>query len=447
MKRTRIILALLLSLTVVSCEGILEPKPVDRITNDQVLKDASSARTVLTGIYRNFASLSAPTIIAGDLTADLLIHNGTFVQYLEISDKEMSASNGSAGALWGVIYGVAFTSNFLLEGLPDLDNVSPALKEEFEATARFLRGYAFFIGAQTFDGIPLVNTTSIEANRDIPRASKEEILAFAEEDLLFALDKVPAEPFNQGEVSNGAVKAMLARFYLYQENWSEAERFATEVIDGIGVITYILEPNFADVLTDFNTESILEIVYSANDNPGTSTNFGINNLFEARREIIPSTDIIQAMQSNGGDRIVMLEFNSENASGTDNGWTVTRYGPFDNIPVLRLGEVYLIRAEARAQLNQLGASVSDINAIRVRSGRPAISANSQNLLLGIIEEERRVELAFEGHRWYDLKRTGRADDIMRSFSPKWDDTDKLWPIPLREIQNNPSLSGQQNPGY
>ena len=447
MKSVHTILIIATLLTGVACEGILEPRPVDRITNDQVLKDASSARTVLTGIYRDFANLGAPTIVAGDLTADLLVHNGTFVQYLEISDKEMSASNGSAGALWGVIYGLNFSANFLLEGLPELDNVSPAVKEELSATARFLRGYAYFIGTNTYDGIPLATTTSIAANRDIPRASKQEILAFVEEDLLFALDKVPADPFNQGEVSNGAVKAALARFYLYQENWSEAEKYATEIIDGIGVKTYFLEPEFADVLTDFSNESILEIVYSANDNPGTSTNFGINNLFEARREIIPSTDIIQALKNNGGDRIAMIEFNSENASGTDNGWTITRYGPFDNIPVLRLGEVYLIRAEARTQLNQFGAAVSDINAIRERSGLSPISGNSQNLLLGIIEEERRVEMAFEGHRWYDLKRTGKVDDVMRSFSPKWDDTDKLWPIPLREIQNNPSLNGQQNPGY
>ena len=259
MKRITAISVLLLLLGAASCD-ILEPRPVDRITNDQVLKDAGSARTVLTGIYRDFANLGAPTIVAGDLTADLLIHNGTFVQYLEISDKEMSASNGSAGALWGVIYSLIFGTNFLLEGLPELDNVSPALKTEFAATARFLRAYAYFIGVNTYDGIPKVTTTSIETNRDIPRASKEEILAFVEEDLLFALDKVPADPFNQGEVSNGAVKALLARYYLYRENWAEAERFATEVIDGVGVKTYILEPSFADVLTDFSNESILEIV-------------------------------------------------------------------------------------------------------------------------------------------------------------------------------------------
>ena len=96
--------------------------------------------------------------------------------------------------------------------------------------------------------------------------------------------------FATGAATNGAVKAILARYYLFVENWSEAEKYATDVIEGNGTAEYILEEDFADAVSDFSTESILEIVYSANDNPGTSTNFSINNLFVGRRRII--TDII-----------------------------------------------------------------------------------------------------------------------------------------------------------
>lgn len=81
-------------LTSLSCNDLLSPTPVDRITDDQVLKDANSARVVLTSAYRDLANLGAPKIIAGDLTADNLIHNGTFTQYREISSKDISASNG-----------------------------------------------------------------------------------------------------------------------------------------------------------------------------------------------------------------------------------------------------------------------------------------------------------------------------------------------------------------
>ena len=95
------IYVLTMMLIFTSCEDLLNPVPVDLITDDQVLTDANSARVVLTSAYRDLANLGAPKIVAGDLTSDNLIHNGTFTQYREISSKDMSASNGSASALWG----------------------------------------------------------------------------------------------------------------------------------------------------------------------------------------------------------------------------------------------------------------------------------------------------------------------------------------------------------
>jgi hypothetical protein len=418
--------------------------------NDLVVTDASSARVALTSAYRSMANLSAPKIVAGDLTADNLKHNGTFTQYLEISNKDMSAANGSASSLWGVVYSITYTVNFVLEALEALDNINDVTKDELIATGRFLRGYGYFVGATTFGGMPIVTTTSIEENRNIPRADLETTLDFAEEDLLFALDKLPENVINAGDLSNGAVKAALARFYLYLEDWDQAELYATEVIEGNGTERYILEQNFEDVLADFNTESILEIVYTANDNPGTSTDFSISNLFVTRREIIPSNEIVEALQDIGGTRIKMIEFDRLNSRGSDNGWTITRYGPFDNIPVFRLAEMYLIRAEARAQKNNVNgenSAQSDLNIIRARAGTSLAPPSTRGDLLLAIERERQVELAFEGHRWYDLKRTGRAQSVMDRVTNNWSEKDELWPIPLREIQNNPALQGAQNPGY
>ena len=121
MKDKIIISLLTIMITLFSCSDLLTPTPVDLITDDQVLTDASSARVVLTSAYRDLANLGAPKIIAGDLTADNLIHNGTFTQYREISNKDMSASNGSATSLWGVIYSMSYIANFLYEGLPNID--------------------------------------------------------------------------------------------------------------------------------------------------------------------------------------------------------------------------------------------------------------------------------------------------------------------------------------
>lgn len=436
-------------LTSLSCNDLLSPTPVDRITDDQVLKDANSARVVLTSAYRDLANLGAPKIIAGDLTADNLIHNGTFTQYREISSKDISASNGSASALWATIYSMSYIASFLNEGLVELD-ITQIEKDEILATASFLRAYAYFVGVYTFGGLPIVTTTIVDENRVIPRASFEETLEFIESDLLFALDKLPEESFNAGEATNGAVKALLARFYLFKENWQDVEKYTTDVITGNGTKEYILEEEFENAVADFSTESILEIVYSANDNPGTSTNFSINNLFVGRREIIPSSEMVLALQNDGGDRNIVLEFDGNNARGSDNGWTIVRYGPFDNMQLIRVAEMYLIRAEARAQQNNISggeSAESDINIIRERAGVPLIQGTSKNQMLLVIENERRMELCFEGHRWYDLIRTGRAKSVMDEFTSNWTEKDELWPIPLREVTNNPSLKDAQNPGY
>jgi len=433
-------------MTTFSCEDLLNPQPVNLITDDQVITNPGSARVVLTSAYRNLANLGAPKIIAGDMTADNLIHNGTFTQYREISSKDMSASNGSASSLWGVIYSMSYVVSFIYEELPNID-IPESDFNEITAAASFLRAYAYLVGAYTYGGIPIVTTTNVEENRDIPRATLDETLEFIESELLYALDKLPEESFNAGEATNGAVKALLARYYLFSGNWTEAEKYATDVIEGNGTKTYTLEEEFVDAVSDFSTESILEIVYSANDNPGTSTNFSINNLFVGRREIIPSIEMVLALQNDGGDRNVVLEFDGANARGADNGWTIIRYGPFDNIQVFRLAEMYLIRAEARAQQDDINGATSDINVIRQRAGVPLIQGNSKNQLLLALENERRMELCFEGHRWYDLVRTGRAQAVMEEFTSNWSEKDELWPIPLREINNNPSLSNAQNPGY
>jgi hypothetical protein len=181
----------------------------------------------------------------------------------------------------------------------------------------------------------------------------------------------------------------------------------------------------------------------------------LNNLFVGRREIIPSNETVLALASNeSGDRFASISFNPNNLVGNDNGWSVVKYGTADqnnnNVLVFRLAEMYLIRAEARAQLGNVTGSnsaQSDINMLRGRANAPTIGSVNQSQMLLLIENERRYELAFEGHRWYDLVRTGRASVVMPAFSSNWKNTYDLWPIPQREIQTNPALAGNQNPGY
>jgi hypothetical protein len=413
-----------------------------------VLNEPKDIPNVEIGLYAAFRGMTNNIIIAGDLTADNLIHAGTFSQYRELGIKKITAANGSVAALWASLYGTIYIANFMLERLPEIPGVPSATLNRAEATARYLRGMCYFIGAYTFGNFPLVTTTDIEVNRNIARTSREEILAFAEADILSAVGKLPVNPGSPAFASEYAVRAALARFYLYQQNWAAAEANASLVINS-GRFT--LEADYADIVySDFPSESIFEVGYTIADDPAT-----LNTLFKSRREIVPSNELIVALASTeSGDRLQAMEFNVNNLKGSDHGWSVAKYGTAvddnNNIVVFRLGEMYLIRAEARAHLgNTTGpnSAQSDINMLRERASAPLVNDVSQSVMIRLIEEERRFELVFEGHRWYDLVRAGRASAVMTAFNSNWTDTYNLWPVPQREIQTNPALEGDQNPGY
>jgi hypothetical protein len=448
MKALRYIGVCALMLGFHACDEILEPEPVDVVVNDVVLNEPKDIAIVQIGLYSTFRDMTNNIIIAGDLTADNLIHLGTFSQYRELGTKNITSANLSVAELWGDIYATIYIANFMLERIPEIPGVTTSVREQALATARFIRGMSYFTGVYTFGDMPLVTTTSIEENANIARTSRAEILAFVEADLLSAHGMLPETAPTPAFASQYAVRAALARFYLYAGNWAAAEAHASIVINSG---KYQLDDDFSTVvLTDFPAESIFEVGYTIADDPAA-----LNTLFKSRREIVPSNELVVALASNeSGDRLFSMEFDINNLKGADNGWAVARYGTDvednNNIMIFRLAEMYLIRAEARAhQGNTSGvnSAQTDLNVLRTRANAPPVGDASQSVMIRLVEEERRYELAFEGHRWFDLVRTGRASTVMPPFNANWRDAYMLWPVPQREIQTNPSLAGNQNPGY
>ncbi|MFN4147784.1 MAG: RagB/SusD family nutrient uptake outer membrane protein [Runella sp.] len=453
------VFSLVFTFWLASCKEVLQPRPIDILADQFVLNEAKDVQPVRIGAYSAFRSTAAPKVIVGDFTADYIQHNGTFTDYQELGNKQITSANGVASALWGSIYNTIYVCNFLLEKLPSVPGVREAERKSVIAEARFLRGMANFMGATTFGGIPKVTTTDVAANRNIPRASREEILASALEDFQAALTDLPAgsptqgRPVFAGYATKNAARAAMARFYLYQKDWQKAEEMATAVIN---TNQYNLV-NYVEVVgRDFNAESIFEVGYTAFDDPGTST-FGLNNILVGRREVIPSNQFItQILQRDSGERRATVSFNANNQRGGDNGWTVRKYGTADednnNIVIFRLGEMYLIRAEARAQQGRItgaNGALADINVLRERAGRnitqeankpTLVAAATQAQTLLIIEQERLYELSFEGHRWYDLLRTGRVKAVLGV------DKKAFMPVFYTELMLNPNLL-PQNPGY
>ena len=436
-------------LLLTSCKEVLEPTPYDIRVDDLALKTAADVPLVRIGLYSAFRSMTSSIVIAGDFTADHIKHNGTFASYQEFGTKQITSTNSDVSTYWATLYRTIYVANFIFEKLPDVTGVTEANRQQLTAEARFLRGFANFMGVYTFGDIPLVTTTDQATNRNISRTAKATVLAAVLEDYNAALADLPDDSSTGAAyLSKRVVQAALARFYLYQKNWAQAETFATQVISS-GKFTLVPDYNTI-VIQNFTSESIFEVGYTQNDDPAT-----LNTLFVSRREVIPSDQLIVALNSTeSGMRVATIKFDVTKLQGNDNGWTVEKYGIAiannANIVVFRLAEMYLIRAEARAQQAKLtgaNGAVADLNVLRTRAKAIAVSATSQADLLLAVERERQYELAFEGHRWYDLVRTGRAQTVMSAFSPNWSSRLELWPIPQSEILRNPGLQGAQNPGY
>ncbi|WP_420147972.1 RagB/SusD family nutrient uptake outer membrane protein [Spirosoma sp.] len=434
-----------------SCKEILEPTPYDLQIDDITLTRAADVPLVRIGLYSAFRGMTSSIVIAGDFTADHIKHNGTFTAYQEFGTKQITSTNADIQAFWAAMFRTVYVANFILEKLPNVAGVSSSARSQLTAEARFLRGLANFYGVYTFGDIPLPTTTDQATNRNIARSPKATVLAAILADFNAALEGTGlADDSSTGAayLSKRVVQAALARFYLYQKNWAQAETFATQVINS-GKFTLVPDYNTI-VIQNFTAESIFEVGYTQNDDAGT-----LNSLFVSRREVIPSDQVVIALNSaESGERVKTIEFNVSEQQGNDNGWTVLKYGTAiagnANIVVFRLAEMYLIRAEARAQQGKLtgaGGAVADLNVLRTRAKATPVANASQADLLLVVERERQYELAFEGHRWYDLVRTGRAQAVMSAFSPNWNARYEVWPIPQAEILRNPALQGAQNPGY
>jgi hypothetical protein len=251
---------------------------------------------------------------------------------------------------------------------------------------------------------------------------------------------------------------MLARVYLYLQDWANAEAEASKIISNS---IFDLEPDPGKVFLSKSSEAILQLQPGMNQNTMDANNYvlaldpafyasnipialrpGFTSLFEAGdirpakwigQLTVPARSAMPAITYN-------YPFKYKAMSGP-----ATEY-----VMVFRLAELYLVRSEARAQLGNLSGAKDDLDKLRNRAGLGSITITTRQAMLDAIAHERQVELFTEwGHRWFDLKRTGTIDAVMAAASVQkgsvWNTHAKLFPIPQSEIQANPNLT--QNPGY
>lgn len=454
---------LLLFLPLVSCKKFVQvDAPITQTTTKSVYASDVTAISALMGIYsemmggRGFASGADGSVamLAG-LSADELLGYGSTRQPFQ--QNALNPDIGDIkGTLWEPAYKFIYYSNAILEGLAGSTTVSDSLRNQLTGEAKFIRAFCHFYLVNLFGDIPLVISTDYKQNAVMPRVSADSVYQQIIADLQDAeqLLKVayPAPGVERVRPNKVTVEALLARVYLYRKDWANAESYATKVIDNAGL--YHLE----SLERTFLLESAEAIWQLKPVEAGRNTYEAGIFLFDESSTpfYVTLTDTLFHSFEAGDKRKINWTKTIVNSSGTFH--TAFKYkldgeglGVREYSIVFRLAEQYLIRAEARAQQRKLAKAIEDLDQIRGRAELPLIADVDPGIgqagLLLVIEKERKIELFSEwGHRWFDLKRTGRADVVLKGIKGNnWQPTDELYPIPQSERDNNMYLT--QNPGY
>ncbi|WP_418502093.1 RagB/SusD family nutrient uptake outer membrane protein [Flagellimonas sp.] len=441
----------------VGCSDFVEVDPPrNTLISETVFDDASTVESAMANLYfemreQGMVSGSFGLTPALGIYADELDYYGTNADYSQLYRHNVLAGNGLIMGWWRQAYYLIYSSNDIIKGVESSGNLTDAEKSWFKGQALFVRAYIHSLLVAQFGDIPYIVTTDYMENNKVSRSPEDEVYDHIITDLLEARDLLKdREPASGQRVLPDihTVNALLARMYLYTENWEMAASSATSLIE-----IFPLEEDFDQVFLKDSSETIWQL-RADEDNP--------RNTKEAAQLIIQgipgqtyalTQDLLNAFEA--GD----LRFERWVGSISDAENTITLHYAFkykadlneteskEYSILFRVGEQYLIRAEARAQMGNINGAAADLNRIRNRAGLSNTAASTESELLDAIVRERRIELFTEqGHRWMDLVRTGRADEVLGALKSNWRATDVLLPLPEAELEINPNLL-PQNEGY
>jgi len=438
---------LLIVITGSACSKALDTEPELYVSENASIIDKRSADAALIGAYNSLSQNSnqgSTFRYIVNLASDNIKWVGNSPTNREFDVYDVFSTNSRVSELWGAIYKTINIANNIIESVPVINDVtfSQAERSKSRGEAFFLRAYSYFDLVRLWGNVPLqtrATKTAADAN-GVGNSMAAEVYKQVKQDLDSAEILLPAT-INRNRANKVTVKALKARLFLYLKDWENAEAAATEVINTTGVS---LGNTYGQFFAAKNsTESIFEIDYTVNNQNSWATNWFASNISGGKREFLPTDEFIALLNNPaiGGNRSSLLLTINGVTYGNMNFKIATGD---DQVYAIRLAELYLIRAEARAEkaAPDLVGGLQDLNKIRTRANVPAIvTVANKDELADKILQERRVELAFESHRWFDLIRQGKAQSVLGIA----DANKLLLPIPKQQLLVNKALT--QNPGY
>lgn len=454
----------------INCKKLVEvDSPNTSITGTSVFDSDETSTAVLTAMYAKLSSTSnyntkgftTISLFSGLSSDELTLYDGvTSISYNAYYTNMLSIDNGGFD-YWNIIYPYIFTCNSAIKGLNESESLNSLVKQQLMGEAKFMRAFFYFYLVNFYGDVPLALSEDYKINSVLTRAPKAQVYQQIISDLKdaqtllankYVSSDVKSSTTERVRPNKWAATALLARVYLYTGEWANAEDQTTAVINNTAL--YILN-TLDNAFLKNNTEAIWQLQpVNIGWNTEDARIFILDEAQADNKPVYLSRSLLNAFEINDNRRTNWVK---DTIIGT-----VTYSYPYkyksakqddpviEYLMMLRLGEQYLIRAEARAQQNNISGAQSDLNKIRVRAGLPNTSSSDKSSLLAALLHERQVELFTEfGNRWLDIKRTNVIDVIMNISSPlkggSWEQYKQWYPIPLTEILRNPNLV--QNVGY
>jgi hypothetical protein len=455
---------------VVGCKKFVQIEPPDNtLITASVFNNAGTATAAVTSIYTQMCSNTYVISLSLGLLSDELKNYSSDYGPVSYYRNSMNAIS-TPTIIWSSAYSYIYQANAVLEKLQNNEDIFTDIRMQLTGEAKFIRAYWYFYLANCYGDVPLVIGTDYTVNNRLPRSARSIIYQQIISDLIDAKGLLNAHFIDQSDTTNSvdrvrptkwAAAALLARVYLYTEDYAKAEMEATEVINNSSL--FLLEKDLDKVFLANSSESIWQLAVPTPTTINTwdglgfvliqpPNNAGIFNVTTVSSQLLNAFEPGDKRRNSWVDTFVttdppIINYYFPYKYKVYQSNAVTEY-----TMILRLAEQYLIRAEARTQLGKYAADIlTDLNTIRKRAGLPeyAAATDKQSLLEAILHE-RQVELFSEwGHRWLDLIRTENASKVMNIVTPLkggiWTPFRQLFPIPQSERLLNTRLS--QNPGY
>ena len=475
-----------------SCDDFIEPRPTDVLAPENFYQSSADATAAVNGVYEQarWSYFLNYWYIADVATDEVLASPNFGPDGHRASNYTFDAQEGFINGFWTDTYRTINRANAVIDRVPGIA-MDEATKTRILGEARFLRALSYFNLVRLFGDVPLLEreVTSL-ADVNVARTPAAQVYTLIQSDLQAAATALPASytGADVGRATAGAARALLAKVYLTQQNWTQAAALAGQVMTGG---RYSLLANFKDnfrIASELaNAESIFELNYDGVLTPGAGS---VVTLFALPAgypggdaygllEVLPSTASRFAAADKRGLGASFITSGYTDAAGRVVRWalpagaTIQKYLDESNTQnmnsrgwaqqsnnwiVLRYADVLLMYAEA---VNEGGTAAgmtkeAALNAVRERAGLSPVAGLSQAAFRDSVRVERQRELLFEGHRWFDLARWGTLDAVIRAKTTEvaarypGETTphgvrSPLLPIPQPEINLNPLLT--QNSGW